>query len=86
MISTLVKQQKLWSSEKSKQLQLSLPNDTPSSSQDVTHAEEEDDESVNLDEVITLPKYDLNNLKLEKMQELQVLLSCKEKQDQLKIE
>lgn len=74
------------SSEKGKQLQLSLPNDTPSQSQDVTHAGEKDDKSVSLDEVITLPKYYLNNLTLEKMQELQILLSRKAKQEQLKRE
>ena len=40
------------SSEKGKQLQLSLSSDTSFRSQDVTHADEEDDELVKLDEVI----------------------------------
>ena len=52
--------------EKGKQLQLSLSRSTPFRSQDVTHVEKDDDESLNLDEVITLPKYDLNNLTLDK--------------------
>ena len=43
----------------------------------------EEDESMSLNEVITLPMYDFKNLTLEKMQELQTMLSCKEKQEQL---
>ena len=67
VIFTQVKQPTSRSSEKGKKLQLSLPSDTPSQSQDVTHSGEEDDELVHLDKVITLPMYDLNNLTLEKM-------------------
>ena len=53
MISTQVHQPGSRSSDKGKQLQLSLPSDTPSwSDQDVTHLGE-DDESIRFDEVIT---------------------------------
>ena len=58
---------------------------TPTS-QVLTPSYELDDKSVSLDEVITLPMYELNNLTLEKMQELQTLLSHKEKKEQLRRE
>ena len=41
----------------------------------MTHVEDNVDELVDLNEVITLPTYDLNNITLEKMHELQILLS-----------
>ena len=52
----------------------------------MTHVEDNVDELVDLNEVITLPTYDLNNITLEKMHELQILLSWKAKQEQLKKE
>ena len=82
VVFTLVQHPILRSSENGKQFQLSLPSHTPSRSQDMNHAAKEDDELVNLDEVITLPKYDLNNLTLEQIQELKTLLSHKAKQEQ----
>lgn len=45
-----------------------------------------EDDLVSLDEVIMLPMYGLNNLTLEKMQDLQTLLSHKEKQEELRRE
>ena len=72
--------------EKGKQLQISLPSDTTPQSQIVAQQDKMVEESIRLDEVITLPMYDLNNLTLEQMKELQTLLSHKAKQEQLRRE